>query len=71
MPDSAILTTITLAPLAGGILLALLPSSWERAARWSALLLSVAVFGFALRVWAAFDAGEGGLQMVEKDPSLC
>jgi NADH-quinone oxidoreductase subunit M len=56
-------------PLAAALLLLLIPNRDGRntgAIRWLALLLSVAVFGVTLALWAGFDATSPEFQFVER-----
>jgi NADH-quinone oxidoreductase subunit M len=58
-------------PLAGAILLLLIPNrdgSRNSAIRWLALLLSLAVFAVTLVIWARFDSTSAEFQMVERLP---
>src|ERR671915_252053 len=56
-------------PLAAALLLLLIPNRDGRndgAIRWLALLLSIAVFGVSLALWAGFDATSPEFQFVER-----
>jgi NADH-quinone oxidoreductase subunit M len=56
-------------PLAGAILLLLVPNrdgSRDSAIRWLALALSLAAFAVTLVIWTRFDSGSGEFQMVER-----
>jgi NADH-quinone oxidoreductase subunit M len=58
-------------PLAGALLLLLLPNkdgSRNGVMRWAALAISLVCFGVTLAIWAAFDATSGDYQMVERMP---
>ena len=58
-------------PLAGAILLLLIPNrdgSRNSAIRWLALLLSLAAFAVTLVIWARFDPTSAEFQMVERVP---
>lgn len=59
--DSSILTLILLVPLAGALLVALLPDRGKVSA-WAALLTSVATFGLTLHLPAHFDLHQPGFQ---------
>jgi NADH-quinone oxidoreductase subunit M len=52
-------------PLAGAIVVALVPRDRHAAHRWIALATSIASFGLTLAVLARFHTGEPGYQMVE------
>ncbi|MGH9345965.1 MAG: NADH-quinone oxidoreductase subunit M [Vicinamibacterales bacterium] len=56
-------------PLAAALVLLLIPNRDGRndgAIRWLALLLSIAVLGVTLAIWAAFDASSPEFQLVER-----
>ena len=56
-------------PLAGAILLLLIPNrdgSRNSAIRWLALVLSLAAFAVTLLIWARFDASSAAYQFVER-----
>ena len=56
-------------PLAAALLLLLIPNrdgGNDRVIRWLALVLSVAVFGVTLAIWAGFDATSPEYQFVER-----
>ena len=58
-------------PLAGAILLLLVPNrdgSRNGVIRWLALVLSLAVFAVTLVIWARFDSTSAEFQMVERVP---
>ena len=58
-------------PLAGAILLLLVPNrdgSRNGVIRWLALVLSLAVFAVTLVIWARFDSTSGEFQRVERVP---
>jgi NADH-quinone oxidoreductase subunit M len=58
-------------PLAGAILLLLIPNkdgSRNGAIRWIALALSLAVFAVTLGIWLRFDSTSADFQMVERIP---
>src|ERR1700689_2242989 len=59
--DNSILTLILLAPLAGAILVALLPDR-SRLPNWIALLTTLVIFVFPLHLPAHFVAGRSGFQ---------
>jgi NADH-quinone oxidoreductase subunit M len=59
--NDSILTLILLAPLAGAVLVALLPDSGKLSA-WIALLTSLVSFGLTLHLPAHFLAGQHGFQ---------
>jgi len=55
-------------PVAGGALALLLGDSRASAARWVALLCSVATFLLSLPLYTGFDAGTAAFQFVERAP---
>src|SRR5690349_13990787 len=58
-------------PLAGAILLLLIPNrdgSRNGAIRWLALVLSLAAFAVTLVIWSRFDSSSAEFQMVERVP---
>jgi NADH-quinone oxidoreductase subunit M len=58
-------------PLAGAILLLLVPNrdgSRDGAVRWLALAVSLVVFAVTLGIWLRFDSGSADFQMVERIP---
>src|SRR5271167_4545828 len=59
--DQSILTLILLVPLAGAVLIALLPDR-AKLPNWIALLTALATFGFTLHLPAHFIAGQSGFQ---------
>jgi len=59
--NESILTLILLAPLAGAVLIALLPDRGKLSA-WIALLTSLVTFGFTLHLPAHFVSGQSGFQ---------
>ena len=65
--DNSILTLILLAPLAGAILVALLPDR-SRLPNWIALLTTLVIFVFTLHLPAHFNSGQAGFQF-EINPS--
>jgi NADH-quinone oxidoreductase subunit M len=54
---------VTFFPLAGVLVILLLPEDRRTAIRWTALLASLVTFGLALVVLSRFDASAPGLQM--------
>ncbi len=61
--DSSILTLILLFPLAGAVLVALLPDRGKLSA-WIALLTTLVSFGLTLHLPAHFDMHQSGFQFV-------
>ncbi|HSR47690.1 MAG TPA: NADH-quinone oxidoreductase subunit M [Anaerolineales bacterium] len=61
-----ILSLLTFLPLAGVVILALLPRDRTGLMRWTALLTSLAVFVVSLAVLVRFDPEVPGLQMTER-----
>ena len=65
--NSSILTLILLAPLAGALLIAILPDRGKLSA-WVALFVSLATFAFTLHLPAHFDLGHSGFQFEVNRP---
>ena len=65
--DNSILTLILLVPLAGALLITLLPES-GRLPRWIALLTALVTFGFTLHLPAHFLVGQPGFQFEINQP---
>jgi NADH-quinone oxidoreductase subunit M len=66
-----LLTASWAVPLAGAILLLLIPNrdgSRDGAIRWLALVLSLVVFAVTLGIWMRFDPTSADFQMVERVP---
>ncbi len=61
-----LLTLILFSPLAGAVLLLLIPRERLQAIRWAALLASLIPFGLALFLWFAYQPGVQGYQFVEQ-----
>jgi NADH-quinone oxidoreductase subunit M len=61
-----LLSIIIFLPLVGGLILLALPG--EKAQKWWALLVSLATFLVSLLLFIGWQAGEGGMQFVEKVP---
>src|SRR6476646_9968362 len=61
-----LLSIVLWLPLAGAVLLALLPRSLEKGIRAGALLVSVVTFLLSLTILSQFQDGEGAFQLVEK-----
>ncbi|MGD0730983.1 MAG: NADH-quinone oxidoreductase subunit M [Terracidiphilus sp.] len=59
--NQSILTLILLVPLAGAVLVALVPDRFKLP-NWIALLASLVTFGLTLHLPAHFDLGQGGFQ---------
>jgi NADH-quinone oxidoreductase subunit M len=65
------LTLSWLVPLAGALLLLLIPNRDGRrdsAIRWLALLISIVGFGVTLAIWVRFDPTSSDFQLVERMP---
>ncbi|MFN2589489.1 MAG: NADH-quinone oxidoreductase subunit M [Actinomycetota bacterium] len=60
------LSVVTFVPLAGAILVALVPSKAANLIRLSALLVTVATFGLSLGMLGAYEGGSGGFELVER-----
>jgi NADH-quinone oxidoreductase subunit M len=65
--DNSILTWIVLAPLAGAVLVALVPDR-AKLPNWIALLTALASFGFTLHLPAHFVPDQSGFQFVINKP---
>lgn len=63
-----LLSLITFAPLAGALVLLLLPKESARAARAVALAAAGLSFIFSLWAWSVFDASGPAMQLVEQAP---
>jgi NADH-quinone oxidoreductase subunit M len=61
--DSTILTLILLVPLAGALLVALLPDR-SKIPAWLALITTLVTFGLTLHLPAHYDAAHPGFQFV-------
>ncbi|WP_117212675.1 NADH-quinone oxidoreductase subunit M [Allorhizocola rhizosphaerae] len=59
------LSILTIAPLVGALVVAVMPRSKPTLAKQVALLWSLGVLGVAIASWFAFNAGDGGLQLRE------
>ncbi len=69
--DSLILTYTTFLPLLGVLPILFIPQKGEggkNVIRWIALVTSILVFLVSLRIYAMFDPGKAGFQMVEFKP---
>lgn len=66
MTDWPLLSIVTFLPLAGALLIALIPKDSERLIRVATLVVSLVAFAFSLVVLQRFDSGTGGFQLVEK-----
>ncbi|MCL6553111.1 MAG: NADH-quinone oxidoreductase subunit M [Firmicutes bacterium] len=55
-------------PLAGALVVALLPRDRDALVRWVGLAASLATLAVFAAVWAAFDPASGALQLVERVP---
>src|SRR3990172_3163508 len=65
-PTFPILSTVIFLPLAGVLLLLVLPGRRTTLMRWVALVTSLAVFAASLVMLAAFDPSKPGLQLTER-----
>src|ERR1700728_5081940 len=65
--NQSILTLILLVPLAGALLIALLPDRGKLSA-WIALLTALVAFGLTLHLPAHFIAGQPGFQFEVNQP---
>ena len=64
--QSHILSIVTLVPLAGALLLLLLPSEEHGQLRVTALVTSLVGLALSLPLWSWYDAAKGGLQLEQK-----
>ena len=62
MTDQTILTLVTFAPLAGALLLLLLPRNNDNAIRWAALAISLITFGLSVYLPLNFQTGNPHFQ---------
>ncbi|MBN2289709.1 MAG: NADH-quinone oxidoreductase subunit M [Candidatus Glassbacteria bacterium] len=62
------LTTVVFLPLAGVLLLLVVPSRSHGTLRWLALAVMLAGFAVSLRLLDGFEAGNGGMQFTVKVP---
>jgi len=60
------LTAFLLLPVAGAVVIALLPSARAQDARWVALLASGLAFALSILVFVRFDPDQAGYQMVDR-----
>ncbi len=60
------LTAVTFAPLAGALVLALFPSRAANLHRLWTLFVTLAVFGVSLGMFASYEGGAAGFQLVER-----
>ena len=61
-----LLTAVVFLPAAGAALLLLFPESGAKAARWFALVVSVAELAVSVPLWTRFDVSATGFQFTEK-----
>src|SRR6266516_4841074 len=59
------LTVVTFLPLAGAVVVALLPGRAANLIRLVALLLTLATFGFSIGLLGAYHADQSGFQLIE------
>jgi len=64
----ATLNLVTFFPLVGVLVILLIPRGAKNALRWTALLASLATFGFSLAMLAQFEASNPALQLVVRAP---
>lgn len=65
-PNLPLLSIITFLPIAGALILLLLPNA--RLQKWWALGVSLATFGVSSLLWVGWKTGEAGMQFVERLP---
>src|SRR5690242_7584564 len=68
MHGFGLLSFLTWAPVAGGLLVLLLGEKGIRAGRWVALATSIVVFGASIPLWTQFNPGTFELQFKEMLP---
>ncbi len=68
MLGKALLSSLIWLPVVGGLLTLAIGDARARAARWFALLVSVATLGLAACLWMRFEAGSAAWQFVERVP---
>ncbi|HVF12902.1 MAG TPA: hypothetical protein VNA87_07440, partial [Actinomycetota bacterium] len=66
MKSIPLLTLTTFLPLAGGLLVAVLPKDSHRMIRLVTLATTLGTFVLSLGILAGFEVGYGGFQMVER-----
>jgi len=66
MHGLGLLSFLTWAPIAGGLLVLLLGEKGIRAGRWVALVTAIVVFGASIPLWTHFNPGTFELQFQEK-----
>src|SRR4029079_17760502 len=66
MHGLGLLSFLTWAPIAGGLLVLLLGEKGIKAGRWVALATAVVVFGASIPLWSHFDPATFELQFQEK-----
>ena len=66
--ETTILTLILFTPLAGALVIVLLPSGFVRAVKSVGLVASVVTFALTVWLFLAFDGRNGEMQFVEKIP---
>jgi NADH-quinone oxidoreductase subunit M len=59
------LSTLWLVPLAGAVVVIIVPPQWRRLAKWVGLAVAVAVLALAIVITAGFDTGGAPYQFVE------
>jgi NADH-quinone oxidoreductase subunit M len=64
--ENSLLSAITLAPAAAALVLLLIPGRLEALHRWTALLISVAVFLLSCLLWVRFEPNSPGFQLSDQ-----
>jgi NADH-quinone oxidoreductase subunit M len=64
--STSLLSLILLTPVAGAVVILLLPREQKDLLRWTAFILSLIPLGLSLLLWARFDASAPGFQFEEK-----
>ncbi len=68
MTNIPLLSIITFLPLAGGLVLLLIPTNAARAQKWCALAVSLATFALSCLLYVFWHNGDPGMQFVERIP---
>ena len=66
--DWPILSALVWLPIAAGVLLLMMGDRAETAARWVALLATLATFALSMTLWQGFNPATAAMQFVEREP---
>jgi NADH-quinone oxidoreductase subunit M len=61
-----ILSLITFAPILGSVIILLMPGKYEKAIKWTALVVSLIPLALSVILWLNYDASVPGMQFVEE-----